>query len=500
MHTTAEKTTRHTSTVQRQSGGLFFARKHDAFFGGEKTSSTSASFIQPKLSVSQPDDPQEKEADHMAHKVMTMPDPVAVAPAAEKPEEVQRAVEEKEPVQRAAENKEEVQRVGEQKEEVQRAAEEEVQKMEAPKEEVRRVAQRKEEKDEVQRSAEEEVQRAEKQEEPVQRSAEINIPRKEEQVQRMCSDCKQEKETVHRQEQKEEVQTKSFDTASSDNHQHFSLSRKEQDESDKKVSRKPLTTHRLPVVMRSGRGPPTTSGNTFEQNLDSTKGIGAPMSRDTLGFMESRFQADFSGVRIHTGETAVQMSQSIHAQAFTHGNDIYFNNGKYSPQTSEGQHLLAHELTHTIQQGASYHTTPSPGKSSGGGNAISAKRIFPKRIIQRSASNLAAAVSFAKGEAGKVIANKDGGDGMRTGWPRLMEYFKTTLGAEKIIPDGQAGDSSTVPESSIKKKKDIDGVAVIMPDGKPGVGKRDIMPSWCGIFAFWSLNKAGLPMKKWELG
>jgi hypothetical protein len=47
------------------------------------------------------------------------------------------------------------------------------------------------------------------------------------------------------------------------------------------------------------------------------------------------------------------MSQSIQAKAFTHGNDIYFNKNQYSPETKEGQHLLAHELTHTVQQGAS---------------------------------------------------------------------------------------------------------------------------------------------------
>jgi hypothetical protein len=69
--------------------------------------------------------------------------------------------------------------------------------------------------------------------------------------------------------------------------------------------------------------------------------------------MESRFDADFSGVRLHTDSTAVQMSGQLNAQAFTHGRDIYFNEGKYSPGTSEGNHLLAHELTHTVQQGAS---------------------------------------------------------------------------------------------------------------------------------------------------
>ncbi|MEM7382061.1 MAG: DUF4157 domain-containing protein, partial [Bacteroidota bacterium] len=55
-------------------------------------------------------------------------------------------------------------------------------------------------------------------------------------------------------------------------------------------------------------------------------------------------------MRIHTGSSAVQMSEEINARAFTHGNDIYFNKGEYNTDTSRGKHLLAHELTHTLQQ------------------------------------------------------------------------------------------------------------------------------------------------------
>ena len=79
-------------------------------------------------------------------------------------------------------------------------------------------------------------------------------------------------------------------------------------------------------------------------------GNGANMDKATKAEMESGFGADFSGVQIHTDGEAAQMSQDIGAQAFTHGNDIYFNKGKYDPNSKEGKHLLAHELTHTVQQ------------------------------------------------------------------------------------------------------------------------------------------------------
>ncbi|MBK8565141.1 MAG: DUF4157 domain-containing protein [Saprospiraceae bacterium] len=91
----------------------------------------------------------------------------------------------------------------------------------------------------------------------------------------------------------------------------------------------------------------------LESQLSSSKGGGQALPKDTRSNMESAFGADFSGVRVHTGNDAVQMSEGIGAQAFTHGNDIYFNKGKYDPGSSGGKGLLAHELTHTVQQGAS---------------------------------------------------------------------------------------------------------------------------------------------------
>ena len=76
--------------------------------------------------------------------------------------------------------------------------------------------------------------------------------------------------------------------------------------------------------------------------------------------MNSAFGADFSKVRIHTGDEAVQMNKELKAQAFTHGNHIYFNQGKYNPNSLQGKHLLAHELTHTIQQGGNTQTRTQP--------------------------------------------------------------------------------------------------------------------------------------------
>ncbi len=88
----------------------------------------------------------------------------------------------------------------------------------------------------------------------------------------------------------------------------------------------------------------------LEQQLGNSKGGGSPLSDEARSFMEPRFGTDFSDVKVHTDSSAVQMNQDIQAQAFTHGQDIYFNSGKYSPDTNEGKSLLAHELTHVVQQ------------------------------------------------------------------------------------------------------------------------------------------------------
>ena len=80
------------------------------------------------------------------------------------------------------------------------------------------------------------------------------------------------------------------------------------------------------------------------------RGGGSPLSPGTRGVMENAFSADFSRVRVHTDGQAADMSRQIQAKAFTHGSDIYFNQGQYAPESTEGKRLLAHELTHTVQQ------------------------------------------------------------------------------------------------------------------------------------------------------
>ncbi len=88
------------------------------------------------------------------------------------------------------------------------------------------------------------------------------------------------------------------------------------------------------------------------QRIQSAEGSGKALDPQTQRSMENAFGANFGGVRVHTDHTADTLNRSLNAKAFTKGNDIFFSKGAYNPGSAGGRKLLAHELTHTIQQGS----------------------------------------------------------------------------------------------------------------------------------------------------
>jgi hypothetical protein len=89
-----------------------------------------------------------------------------------------------------------------------------------------------------------------------------------------------------------------------------------------------------------------------ESAIHRHRGQGAALPDAFRSSMESAFGADFGAVRVHTGPAADELNRTMQARAFTVGRDIFFSKGSYQPGTTSGQRLLAHELTHTVQQGA----------------------------------------------------------------------------------------------------------------------------------------------------
>ena len=118
-------------------------------------------------------------------------------------------------------------------------------------------------------------------------------------------------------------------------------------EEEKPVQAKAEEEQPVQAKAESGRG---VASQAVTSKLDSTKGRGERLPEKTKSKMESAFGRDFSDVHIHTDTSSVKMNKDLHAHAFTHGKDVYFNSGKFNPENTEGARLLAHELTHVVQQ------------------------------------------------------------------------------------------------------------------------------------------------------
>ncbi len=111
-------------------------------------------------------------------------------------------------------------------------------------------------------------------------------------------------------------------------------------------------TQREPVRIARKQEEPARTSASVASEISASQSSGNPLPSGIRQFMEPRFNADFSKVRIHTGEKAAKLSRQVSAQAFTVGNQVYFGRDRFRPGSSEGRELIAHELTHTIQQGA----------------------------------------------------------------------------------------------------------------------------------------------------
>jgi outer membrane protein OmpA-like peptidoglycan-associated protein len=142
-------------------------------------------------------------------------------------------------------------------------------------------------------------------------------------IQRKCQHCEEEEKHVHRKENSTStIQCKC----------------KACEEKEKQVHRK-----------ESG-GSEVQGSSELDSYVSSLSSSGHGLSQGSRSFFEPRFGQDFSSVRIHADSVAAKSAQSINALAYTTGNNIVFNSGQYSPESSSGKQLMAHELTHVVQQ------------------------------------------------------------------------------------------------------------------------------------------------------
>jgi hypothetical protein len=192
---------------------------------------------------------------------------------------------------------------------------------------------------------------------------------------------------------------------------------------------------------------PSEASSGMEHQLKKSKGNGQPLPTGTSRFMQQAFGADFSGVRIHSGKNAIQMNQELNAKAFTHGKDVYFNKGQYQPGTPAGKHLLAHELTHVVQQGKGANTNLLKQNS----NILS-----PKNRVEE-ARNVLGTYTYTKEEIDEIrtldLKSEEGKSFFES--LKIPESLKAKYKPEKISrdKDNDLRFNITPPKEDKKKRK-----------------------------------------------
>jgi hypothetical protein len=143
---------------------------------------------------------------------------------------------------------------------------------------------------------------------------------------------------------------------------------------------------REPIQAKQAQGPTPHIGPRLAARIRSLKGNGQPLSQAERHYFEPRFGYDFSQVRVHASTQAVETARAVNAQAYTVGGDVFFGSGQYAPETSVGKRLLAHELTHVLQQGARAKRSPGtappvPSSVSGVQTDLAQRRVKRSRPI-----------------------------------------------------------------------------------------------------------------------
>jgi hypothetical protein len=175
-------------------------------------------------------------------------------------------------------------------------------------------------------------------------------------LQRKCAECEAEDKKMNRMSAPGEEEKK-MHKKEEDKELHRSTDSKEKEE-EKKMQRKGNKDEeekKVHLKEATSSVPGKSSVSTYISSLHSK---GEALPSEAQHFFGERMGSDFSGVKIHTGTEAEQSAKEVNAKAYTVDNHIIFNKGQYDPGTDEGKKLLAHELTHTLQQSGGIKRKP----------------------------------------------------------------------------------------------------------------------------------------------
>lgn len=235
-------------------------------------------------------------------------------------------------------------------------------------------------------------------------------------VQTKCEACSNEEKLQKKEEEKEQAVTPDLMTKSAmgETPPPPPPADDEDKSTSKRVQRKCADCEKEEKLQKKGDA--SSVSPALEQKITASKGGGSPLPEGVRTNMESSMGADFSNVRVHTNSNAIGMSSQLGAQAFTHGNDIFFNSGKYNPNNQTGQHLLAHELTHTVQQGNSKPT------------GIHARLLQLKQDTLQLQANMAAHA--------EMVMSKQNTPNVQAGlWDTLGDYAASAFGSLEEMLD-----------------------------------------------------------------
>jgi len=238
-----------------------------------------------------------------------------------------------------------------------------------------------------------------------------------------------------------------------------------QDPFEREADRVADQVMRMPAVATDGTpAPAAPQTTTLQRAADATSalpvvdaategavaaldGRGRPLSPEVRSFMEPRFGADLSAVRIHTDAHAHDLARSVNARALTVGSNVVFGAGDYAPQTESGRRLIAHELTHTLQQAATMPRSEA-GKpllahepAHVGRQAANPERSVIHRQPKPSpgAAKLAGVVLGTNRKAEKVTVTREIGGGYDDRWQAtaVVRLAKAQHGVALLGSDGR---------------------------------------------------------------